>query len=290
MWETVSDMWLECHDTINDALRYGYATSAIELQAQKVNELADLQARVARAWTEARADQNEEVANFSYACIYWLLAVAHMLKMWIAIKEDRTDAAWTHLIDAQNGLSVGLKVVGNDGVEEILKRLHGIEELVFPRQAFVSAGLVFESSNCSICGKVYGDCGHVAGRMYMGETCKQIPVKPSFDHVAHVTSPRDKGCRVINYQKDNIVRCKLTGREIESPPPPEGTWSCQNILYRHQAGEARIERLDLTKYPSKKPDWADSPLQTGEQDPAVVELPIPDRDLIGEPSKPDGGG
>jgi len=74
-----------------------------------------------------------------------------------------------------------------------------IEKIIFPPQIFVSAGMIVENQKCSICHKEYSDadCDHIKGKIYMGKICKFIIEKATLEHIAMVTNPAYKTCRVI---------------------------------------------------------------------------------------------
>jgi len=72
------------------------------------------------------------------------------------------------------------------------------EKLLFPLQQFVSVSHYFGCAECTICDKVYGECEHVAGRLYMGQLCvKRFRDISGANHIAFVDHPRDKGFRLL---------------------------------------------------------------------------------------------
>ena len=67
------------------------------------------------------------------------------------------------------------------------------------------------------------ECGHVAGRLYMGQLCvKRVCEIGAADHVAFVDQPRDKGCRLTKVKRDGHMHCTLTHRRLEEAGDDRG--------------------------------------------------------------------
>ena len=96
-------------------------------------------------------------------------------------------------------------------IEQRLEDLSQYEELLFPPQAFMSAGFISDSLECSICGSPYAKCQHLRGRPYMGRFCEINHRNPRGDHAALVDSPADKRCRVTSIQVREGYQDKLSG-------------------------------------------------------------------------------
>ena len=94
--------------------------------------------------------------------------------------------------------------------EHQVRRLEQIEQVFFPRQVFVSAGLMIGYQECSICEEEYGHCGHIAGRPYWGQLCYIIARDFEGDHVAIVENPADKRCRVVGFRVGGGERNRMT--------------------------------------------------------------------------------
>jgi hypothetical protein len=88
----------------------------------------------------------------------------------------------------------------------------------------MSTGLIIEHTDCSICGEIYDECDHVAGRAYMGRICSQV-VRGirEVTEVSIVEHPADKRCRVFNFTDNGIKRDLMTWRIMPSDPPKEDT-------------------------------------------------------------------
>lgn len=94
---------------------------------------------------------------------------------------------------------------------------------MFPPEQFVSSSHYFGYATCTICNMVYGECEHVAGRLYMGQICvKQFHEIGAMNHVAIVDHPRDKGCRRTKVKRDGYMYCTLTLRQLEKADDDRG--------------------------------------------------------------------
>jgi hypothetical protein len=211
-WATFEAMNDEVTTALSESLRLAYASCGSELQIEVVGKLADLDERVERFRMEARARQDEPAANGAYVLRHYLSGVANFLNMWVYFKFDQMEPAWDALVDAQAEVAFGLRFIPNDEMAEVAKALRAFEVLLFPPQRYVSRAYTFDSSTCSICKGVYGDCGHVAGRLYMGEMCFQQPIDYEPDHVAIVDEPSDKGCRWVAVRRGDEMICTVTKR------------------------------------------------------------------------------
>ena len=163
--------------------------------------------------SEAISAEQEEVANIllGYECCFDLLM--HELRMWLLLKQEDPDGAWDELIAAQDSALYAARAHSGFGhVIQHYRRLEKIEELVFPPQVFVSAGMLIQRKKCSICNADYEDCEHFAGMPYMGEFCYSIVEEASLDHVSVVDHPADKRCRITEFNVQGGKRNRMTWR------------------------------------------------------------------------------
>jgi len=187
------------------------------LQRAVIAELSDLATQVDSWKKEAVLAQIEDSANLFLGMGCAIQALASELDMWLLLKAGDPDNAWNKLIDAQMATLDALRAHGVfASFSGNINRLHGIERLVFPPQVFFSAGLIVESSFCSICGTEYGECIHVIGRPYMGQLCRRILKNVTPDHVAIVSEPANKRCRVVSFTSKDGKRNRMTWK-LESP-------------------------------------------------------------------------
>lgn len=183
------------------------------LQEKAIRSLDRMLDRVIRSKRTAIAHSKEESANRLLGYEWVIRSLAAELKMWRLLKREEPDCAWDELVAAQQASLSALRA--HDifrNAEDRYLRLEAIEKLVFPPQIFVSAGLVAEGLDCSICEEDYEDCCHVAGRPYMGRFCAMRPRGLRLDHVAIVEDPVDKGLRIREFPVDGGFRSRMTWR------------------------------------------------------------------------------
>lgn len=231
-WSTVEEMTNEVSSMLSDALHFGYASCGSELQVAAVSMLADVDEKVEAFRVEARSRKDEAGANRAYTLRLFLSGVANFLCTWLYIKHDQMESAWGSLIDAQQDVRCGLRFLHNDEMVEVAKSLHLIERLLFPPQQFVSPSHIYDYATCTICGGVYGECGHVTGKLYMGEMCLQRPNDIRPDHVAIVNHPSDKGCRWVEVQRGKHMICTLTRRIVGEADEKSEHWKATTMLLR----------------------------------------------------------
>lgn len=188
------------------------------LQDQAIESLSELKRNVNRMKSEAVSEEQDEAANIllGYECCIDILV--HELRMWILLKQENPDAAWNELIAAQDSAVYAVRAHSGFGhVIQYYRRLETIEEVVFPPQVFVSAGMLIQREKCSICNADYEDCEHLAGMPYMGEFCRSIVEDASLDHVSVVDHPADKRCRITEFNVKGGKRNRMTW-QIEPRP------------------------------------------------------------------------
>ena len=70
--------------------------------------------------------------------------------------------------------------------------------------------MIIKYSECSICGKEYGECNHVRGKAYMGKFCSRILKDFEAKDVSFVNEPASKRHRVIAFTDNGVTRDFLT--------------------------------------------------------------------------------
>lgn len=186
------------NNVVSDCESYLFASRDINLQREASQRIELEMSRLATIKANAQSAQDEDYANLLLGCQCVAGSIHDELNMWIALKSGEADRAWDYLIGAQNGFTNAVKA--HDGFAHNVRqvsRLEALEQLLFPKPIFVSAGFIVGFQECSICGKEYGECDHIAGKPYLGKFCAIIARKLSGNHVAIVPNPADKGCRVI---------------------------------------------------------------------------------------------
>ena len=228
----------ECIKSLNtiveDCEIYDFATRDSDLQKEACETLHGMLARCANLKAQAITQQDEEFANtlLGFECVAYSLLGS--LSMWIKLKEQRPDEAWDHLISAQSAAIYAAKADRHfSHLEKRVKDLENIEELIFPPQVFVSAGLIVRRQECSICQCEYGECNHLAGRPYWGEFCSIVAKDFEGNHVALVKAPADKRCRIMQFTVETGERNRMTWKiDPSDPSNPEANTSENGLRTR----------------------------------------------------------
>ncbi|MFK3943538.1 hypothetical protein ACI2KC_17950 [Pseudomonas monteilii] len=143
--------------------------------------------------------QDEDAANLFLGFQCAAGAVICEIRMWVLLKMNKPNEAWDQYIAARMGLRdacrahEGFKHSGENSM-----RLESIEQLIFPKQIFVSVGFKAKKQICSICNLKYSACEHLRHKPYWGEFCDIIHKEITGDHLALVEFPADKRCRVVS--------------------------------------------------------------------------------------------
>lgn len=181
------------------------------LQLEQCFALDVLSYNAARFKQNAARHDDEDQANLflGYECV--IGAVRSQLLMWLLLKRDMPNEAWDRLVAAQMGcLDATRAHIGFVHCEQRLQELYQLEEQIFPRQVFVSAGFVSSHLDCSVCRQRYSKCAHLRGKPYMGQFCEVIHRNIRGDHVSLVETPADKRCRVVSFKTKDGHRDRLS--------------------------------------------------------------------------------
>lgn len=181
---------------IDSCGRFNFFTRSKRIQSEKVVE-CEHYLQVIKSYKKQVIDKGvEALANELFHMQCMVNANRSSLLMWIALKEEKFNDAWSDLVDAQEYISIALKIKDYEGVRNLEKRLQGAEESIFPGWSlYNSPGFVETIGNCSICGELFSLCEHVENQIYMGQLCQRIDRKiVRVDHSAFVQNPRDRRC------------------------------------------------------------------------------------------------
>lgn len=204
----------------------------LQIEAQK--GLILLAEDILEIKSEAIRVANEDIANMCLGCQCAIASLISEIAMWVLLKQNQPDKAWDELIEAQNSAAAAIRA--DPGFAHLIERcnyLLAIERLVFPPQVFSSAGLTIGGLTCMICGMEYGECGHIAGRPYMGRFCSaevKGPIVP--DHVAIVDDPEDKRCRVTTFGVEGGHRNRMTWVVTPTEDGEDRTGQAEMIILR----------------------------------------------------------
>src|ERR1700749_2513574 len=215
MIERVEEFHKEFVALIENVEGLRFATRAKELQVEAIAQLQSFKAKAKELKAEKVAEGIEDLANRMLSYEQTLQALIQELRMWVALKEDKSDEAWDALIDAQIAARIAVRAHNiSRHLWVFIKRLHALEKLLFPPVAFMSVGVLIKHSTCSICDSDYGDCDHLKGKVYMGEICGQVVRDAKLLEVSIVPKPADKHCRILQFTDNGVTRDVLTWRVI----------------------------------------------------------------------------
>ena len=203
---------------IEEIGRFLYLVRDKNYQKEAIDRLIKLRQQAVNLKEKMINESDEENANILLSIENIAEAIVNELKMWIALKEDKVNEAWDYLVDAQSAIRTALQAheiaLKLDG-ERYANKLHLIEKLIFPSQAFFSPGFVIEEAKCSVYGKNYEECEHIVGKAYMGKMCYRIITKCKLKEVSIVESPGNKKARALTFIDGNIIRDYMTWRIIK---------------------------------------------------------------------------
>src|SRR5690606_13161187 len=197
-------------DFVDSCGKFNLFTRSKRIQSEKVVE-CEHYLQVIKSYKKQAIDKGvEALANELFHMQCMVNASRSSLLMWIALKEERFNDAWSALVDAQEYISIALKIKDYEGVRNLEKRLQAAEESIFPGWSlYNSPGFVETIGNCSICGELFSLCDHVENQIYMGQLCQRIDRKiVRTDHFAFVQNPRDRRCIITKILEDD-------GQEID---------------------------------------------------------------------------
>jgi hypothetical protein len=224
-WASFDEFQQEITQTVDGCQKFLFITRGKEFQEEVIVQLKSLLNKIQTAKTQAIEDKAKQWANLLlfYECI--TQAFLEFAGMWVEIKNGEMDKAWDSLIDAQTAVRAALLVRDDRQLHTFNERLHLIESVMFPSPMFTSIGITVESAECSICGQEYGECGHIKGRVYLGQICACIVKKWTLNEVSFVDDPADKHCRTLSFGEGGMMRNFMTWRPVaedrggESVPP-----------------------------------------------------------------------
>jgi len=206
----------ELKDIIDECMQFCFMSRGKEFQQKKYEELEEIKEKAINLKNEAIDLQDEDSANAMLSFEEIVNSVMSELKMWIAFKNDNPNEAWNYLICAEMSTRNALRAHPNAVYwEKNAIRLNDLERLLFPPMVFLSPGMIIRYSECSICGKEYGECNHVRGKAYMGKFCSRILKDIEVEEVSFVNEPASKRHRVIAITDKGVTRDFLSWKPIE---------------------------------------------------------------------------
>lgn len=159
---------------------------------------------------------SEAELNLILCLIMSTEALLNEISMLINLKEGNMDAAWNHLIYAQNKTSIvacNHPLNNENNLKGYLARLDAYEKVIFPKMMFASTGSIILETKCSICKDDYEECDHMKGKMYNGVLCLREIHKFELEEVSIVDKPANKLCRITTIQRNGKNVDVLTLKE-----------------------------------------------------------------------------
>lgn len=210
----------EYTEVVTSCEKFTFLTRGIGYQKESIKELTELLETSHKVRIEVIQDEDENAANQMLALSCMINAVRFELKMWVDLKTEEWDKAWSALVDAQDcakNARTAHEIARQCNVEKYLGKLEHLETFVFPPQNFNSPGIYVESFTCSICGEDYSECDHIAGEPYWGFFCQRIADEiAGTREVALVNNPEDKKARITEHiTDDDMIRDQLTWEKRE---------------------------------------------------------------------------
>lgn len=191
-----------------------------EFQIEAVNKIDQLLERTSLFKAKAIGIGDEDIANMFLSLEKVAKAMQSELRMWLSLKEDDPNQAWSHLVKAQVNAHSSIRAHKSAShISDYAHRLRKLEEVLFPTQKFTSMGYIVKESRCSICQSDYADCDHLKGKAYMGQFCTREILDGELLEVSLVTTPANRDCRVTHIvDRAGVNRDVMTWREF----PKEG--------------------------------------------------------------------
>ena len=177
------------------------------LQKLKIDECDERLYSLHGYKSQAAQNGDEASANEFFLMQCKIRSLRSYLFMWLSIKEGEFQKGWCELIDAQDYLSVVLKLREYEGAMKFREHLFAAEMILFPGwKLFNSVGMAETIGDCSICDLKFSKCEHLEGRIYMGRLCQRVnrEIKEIY-HSALVENPRDRRCVITKVSNDDGV-------------------------------------------------------------------------------------
>jgi len=100
MTKEINDIINGYNTIIIDCHRFCNASTAAEFQIELLRQIDELRVKVVELKNKAIDDKHEPAANMLLSLEKMLEALAHELRMWLALKDNRPRDAWKALIQA----------------------------------------------------------------------------------------------------------------------------------------------------------------------------------------------
>lgn len=210
----------EFRETANTCQNFCYMSRAKEFQLEARHNLEMLAEKTHVLKSKAIEAEYENAANAMLSFEETIEALINELSMWIAFKDENPGSAWDYLVNAQMAVINAMQAHSMAShLEDYAEHLSALEDFLFPKQYFLSPGLIIKEAKCSICGEEYGECEHVVGRPYMGEICSRVIIHADLEEASIVDKPANKHARIVSFtDEEGVHRDFLTWHVIPKVP------------------------------------------------------------------------
>jgi len=195
--QIVRKLWLE-QRTLLSQYWDGLHTCSFSSSAQAA---ADMKNASTAQCEELLENEPEEVVNDHFLFTVALDALSHYSKFWQFIQSSQFSASWSTLQDLQDALRTLFRFAKQSNIIAIrfIERQCEHLESLYPYRVFASVEAVYDSLECSICGRDLADpdCAHLPGDLYYGKVaCGIVRDVRQLLAVSLVENPMDKRCIV----------------------------------------------------------------------------------------------
>jgi hypothetical protein len=203
---TVNEFVREYEAAMQKIAPFLWFTRPSDVMVEPERRAQEWAARACAAKEEARSNEWGEIANLMLSLQCFASCIASQFEMYQRLKSGQPDAAWDALVDAQEYIQIAIQADDHVDYRVHSDRLRMAEELLFPRPAFQSCGIVYRAGNCTICGRRFDSCEHEEGSVYIGRLCREVNRRDiKLNEISLVPEPRDKRCRVVAWEDDEGV-------------------------------------------------------------------------------------
>lgn len=211
LFETIAENYCQFIDSCGKFICF---TVSKKIQSKKATECEKYIKVIKLYKQQAIKNKIEEHANELFHMQCMINATRSFLLMWIALKENEFNKAWSRLIDAQEYVSIALKIHDYEGVYNLENLLKSAEESIFPSMSYNSLGIIETIGKCSICLDSFSLCNHIENHIYMGCLCQRIDREIiKVDHTALVKNSRDRRCIITKISDDDGIEIDYFTRE-----------------------------------------------------------------------------
>ena len=183
---------------------------------------------------------DENYLNDLYVLDSYLSFWRSYCETWKLIVNKEFKESWCKLQDSIDLLKT-LKKFSRIRLDFFENQLLELEK-AYGYHIFMSAGIIVEEYECSICGKDIDslECNHRIGRLYRGEIASGIAKNITIDHASLVSSPDNKRCVVSNENDSHIFTIIRY---------------LSNVIENKQCSISDFNRIEISENKHKNPDY-----------------------------------